>query len=119
MLIDHLRGDQRAITLLKQLLHDGCELWSAVVVRTEVLAGMRPREEIATRELLDHLNWIEITTEIADRAGILAQQYLKSHPGVDTVDYLIAASAEMTGCRLITCNTRHFPMFPRMKPAYS
>ena len=118
VLIDHLRGDLRAVRVLTEAATEGHELLSATVVRTEILAGMRRGEEIATRKLLDHLRWIDITTEVADRAGELARRYLRSHPGVDTIDYLIAAATESVGAELKTQNVKRFPMIAGLKPAY-
>ena len=118
VLIDHLRGEKRASDLLLQASRSGSELWSVTVVRTEILAGMRPREEALTRLLLDQINWQEVTIDIADLAGALARRYLRSHTGVDTVDYLIAAAAQFLGADLKTLNVKHFPMFPRLKAAY-
>jgi predicted nucleic acid-binding protein len=118
VLIDHLRGDERATGLLVELAGGDDELWSVAVVRTEILAGMRRGEERATLGLLDALEWQDVTIEVADRAGQLARRYLKSHPGVDTVDYLIAAATQLLGGRLLTQNTKHFPMFTGLKPAY-
>jgi hypothetical protein len=118
VLIDHLRGDLRAVRVLTGAAVDGCELWSATPVRTEILAGMRRGEEPATKKLLDHLRWVDVTSEVADRAGELARRYLRSHPGVDTVDYLIAAAAESIGAELKTQNAKHFPMIAGLKPAY-
>ena len=118
VVIDHLRGDPRAVELLKESVLAGQELWSVTVVRTEVRAGMRRGEERATESLLEALQWQAVTVEIADRAGDLARRYLKSHPGVDTVDYLIAATTEALDARLLTLNTRHFPMLPDLEPAY-
>ena len=88
------------------------------MVRTEVLAGMRPGEEASTFKLLAQLRWQEISVDVADRAGDLARRYLRSHPGVDTVDYLIAASALLLGAELKTQNVKHFPMFAALVPAY-
>jgi len=118
VLIDHLRGDERAVGRLRAAVEAGDELWSATVVRTEILAGARAPEEAAIIELLDRLRWMEITVEVADAAGRLAARYLRSHPGVDTVDYLIAACAAQLDAALLTLNVRHFPMFPDLEPAY-
>ena len=84
----------------------------------EVRAGLRKGEEAATQAFLDVLRWQEVTVEIADRAGDMARRYLKSHSGVDTVDSIIAAAAQELDARLLTLNTRHFPMFPDLAPAY-
>lgn len=116
--IDHLRGDERATQALRAAEANRDELWSAVVVRTEILAGMRKGEESRTRALLDAISWQDITVEVADRAGQLARRYLRSHRGVDTMDYLIAATTQLLGGRLLTQNVKHFPMFPRLASAY-
>jgi predicted nucleic acid-binding protein len=118
VLIDHLRGAAEARALLVDGVRNGVEFWSSVVVRTEVLAGTRSAETHATTQLLGLLRWLEITAELADRAGALARIYLKSHRSIDTVDYLIAASALELNADLKTTNARHFPMFPRLRPAY-
>jgi predicted nucleic acid-binding protein len=118
VLIDHLRGDQRAVNLLLEGSARAVELWSVTPVRTEVLAGMRPSEASATRRLLAALRWNDVTVDIADRAGDLARTYLRSHRGVDTIDYLIAATVQKLDAELKTTNVKHFPMFARLRPAY-
>lgn len=118
VLIDHLRGKPEAVALLQQAVARGDELHSVVVVRTEILAGMRARERAATLTLFDALEWQPVTAELADRAGELARRYLRSHPGVDTVDYLVAAAAQLLGAELQTLNVKHYPMFPRLTAPY-
>lgn len=104
--------------LLRESAAAGHELWSLTVVRTEVLAGMRRGEERATFALLAALRWQDVSVEVADRAGELAHRYLKSFPGVDTVDYLLAACAISLDARLLTKNLKHFPMFPDLAAPY-
>lgn len=119
VLIDQLRGDARAVALLTASAQRGDELWSVTVVSTEVLAGMRRGEERGTQARLDALRWQDVMIDVADRARELAAKYLRSHRGLDTVDYLVAAAAEKLGARLLTQNVRHFPMFTNLKPAYA
>ncbi len=118
VLIDHLRGVPGAIARLGEAARDGDELWSVTVVRTEILAGMRPKEEQGTWRLLAALRWQDVTVEVADEAGALASRYLRSHPGVDTIDYLVAAAALTMGAELWTTNIKHFPMFPDLERPY-
>lgn len=118
VLIDHLRGDPRALDVLLLAAREGDELWSVTVVRTEILAGMRAGEEDATHLLLAQLRWLDVDASLADAAGELGRQYLRSHPGVDTVDYLLAAAAQRLEARLLTQNVRHFPMIAGLEPAY-
>jgi predicted nucleic acid-binding protein len=118
VLIDHLRGHAACSAWLHGEAAGGASLWSPTVVRTETLAGMRPREAKATYKLLDAIEWHDLTIAIADRAGTLARTYLRSHPGIDTVDYLVAASALELGATLATKNLKHYPMFKFLGAPY-
>lgn len=117
VLVDHLRDDRRATELVASL--DPRELIAAATpTRTEILAGARPGETDRIEALFELITWVDVTIDIADAAGRLASQYRRSHGGIDTTDYLIAAAAQSTGARLLTLNVRHFPMFPNLEPAY-
>lgn len=118
VLIDHLRGRAEARESLASAVEAGRPLVGSVLTRTEVLAGERPSEAEATATLLSVIEWAPVTEEIADRAGRLAQQFLRSHPGVDTVDYVIAATAQELDAELWTRNVKHFPMLPGLAPPY-
>ena len=119
VLVDHLRGVPRATDLLRGAVRQNIELCSVTIVRTEILGGMRPKEERSTLHLLESLRWLDVTTEIADVAGAFVRRYRKSHPTIDVVDYIIAGAARRTGALLMTLNVKHFPMFPGLEPAYS
>ena len=118
VLIDHLRGDEAARRALANAAQQGERLASSVVSRVEVLAGMRPEEEPPTRRLLSALDWISVDDEIAERAGVLANRFLRSHPGVDPVDFIVAATAEIHDAILWTRNVKHFPMIADLVPPY-
>lgn len=118
VLIDHLRGNPAARQPLAAAVHDGERLAASVVVKVEVLAALRPTGEHRTRRLLDALDWLPVDDDIAERAGQLANRYLPSHPGVDPVDHIIAATAELHDAVLWTRDLRHFPMFPDLEPPY-
>lgn len=119
ILVDHLRGDERAVGLMRSLLADGGRLWSATPTRTEILAGVRHAEREPMMRLFGLLDWVDIDTAVADAAGELARRYRRSHSGIDTTDYLVAAAAQSIGARLLTLNVRHFPMFDGLEPAYT
>jgi predicted nucleic acid-binding protein len=107
------------VALLQRLAADGTELWSSVIVRVEVRAGMRPAETAATDAAFALFHWQDVTSEIADRAGSLATRFHASHSGIDTADFLLAATAEVLGAGLLTLNVRHFPMIDGLQPAYA
>jgi predicted nucleic acid-binding protein len=118
ILIDHLRGRVEARALLEAEMAAGEPLFGSVLSKAEVLAGVRKGEEEATRQLLDVLVWADVTDPIAERAGGLANRHLRSHPGVDLVDYVMAATREELDVPLWTTNARHFPMIPGLTPPY-
>jgi len=118
VLIDHLRGNQGARAAMLSAATSGERLATSILTKVEILAGMRPKEEQATRALLDSLELIEVDDAIAEKAGALANQYLRSHPGVDVVDYVVAATAQHLGAQLFTKNIKHFPMFAGLSAPY-
>ena len=118
VLIDHLRGDPAARDAMAGATSDGHRLAASLVVKVEILAGMRRDEEPGTGRLLDALEWFPVDDEVAERAGQLANRYLRSHPGVDPVDHLIAATALVHDARLWTRNVKHFPMFEGLVAPY-
>jgi predicted nucleic acid-binding protein len=118
VLIDHLRGDERARAALRSGRDRSERLMASILTKVEVLAGVRPDEEMLTRRLLGQLEWVPVDDEIAEQASTLAARFLRSHTGVETVDYVIAASARALGAELWTTNLRHFPMFPGLASPY-
>jgi predicted nucleic acid-binding protein len=118
VLIDHLRGNLAARQALADAAAGDARLTSSAVVKVEVLAGMRPAEKHKIRWLLDALDWIAVDDNIAERAGLLANRYLRSHPGVDPVDYIIAATVQRHDAALWTRNLEHFPMFSDLASPY-
>jgi hypothetical protein len=116
VLIEHLKGNQEATTLLLEASAIG-QAACSVLTRFELLAGMRSNERSEIRGLLDSLNNIEASVDIATRAGEWARTYRRSHEGISAIDYLVAATAEIHGADLLTQNVKHFPMFPELAPA--
>ena len=115
-LIEHLRGNSQATNLLIEASSVG-QAACSVLTRFELLAGMRANERSQIRQLLDSLTNLETSVDVATRAGELARTYRRSHEGISSIDYLIAATAEIHGADLLTRNTKHFPMFPQLEPA--
>jgi predicted nucleic acid-binding protein len=119
VLIDHLRGRPKAATeIIPGAIARGDELWSSYVVRTEVLAGMRPGEETATRDLLGLITWVDVDESVSEAAGALGRRFLASHPGIDIADLIVAALAKQLDGDLKTTNVKHFPMFKGLKRPY-
>ncbi len=107
VLVLHLRK-RGSVTefLLKWGQQDNLHI--SVVTRTELIAGMRPREERTTMDLLASLRNLPVTPAIADRAGRLI--YAKARQGIQISfpDALIAATALEHELTVVTTNARHF-----------
>lgn len=118
VLIAHLRGDERARTWLLDARRSE-PLVTSVVTVAELTGGMRTAERREVWALLGALHPVPVTEVVARRAGELMREYRRSHSGIGTADYLIAATAETHGTALATLNVRHFPMFPGLTPPFS
>ena len=116
--VDHLRGDPRARDALLAARAIGHDLAASVLTRAELLAGVRPCEREQLKALFGVIRWIDVDPAIADLAGDLAQDYLRSHPGIGAVEYVVAATAEHLGAELLTRNVTHFPMLPGLSAPY-
>jgi predicted nucleic acid-binding protein len=93
VLIDHIRGRKRV------QVH-GASV--SVVTRAELFAG-REREEPAVEALLGRLAEIDVTPDIARRAG-----RIRRSTGLDVPDAIIAATALKLDMTVMTRNRRHF-----------
>jgi hypothetical protein len=100
VLVDYLRGDQDAAQVLEQE-RAAAPLRASEITRLEVLAGIRPAEEEATRSLLSTLIWHPLDAAVAEEAGALGRQWLHGHHNIDGADLAIAAIAVRTASRLL------------------
>lgn len=109
VLIAHLRGEPKATKLLLATPNE--DRFASVLSRTEIEGGMRSAERADVASLFGVLRLVPVSDAIAARAGHHLRTYRGSHQGIDVVDYVIAASAEIHDARLATLNLKHFPMF--------
>ncbi|RMD59323.1 type II toxin-antitoxin system VapC family toxin [Candidatus Parcubacteria bacterium] len=109
VLIDHLRGYRQALDFLNSLFQDGAEVYFSVISEAEIYSNVRPGEISAVRALFSSLTRLDVSGEIARKAGEYRAQYLPSH-SLALPDALIAATAFVVGADLITRNVRHYPM---------
>jgi predicted nucleic acid-binding protein len=117
VLIDYLRGHVGAAEALERERALG-PLHASEISRLEVLAGMRPAEEGDTRSLLSMLVWHPVDDEVAEVAGALGREWLRSHRSIDSADLAIAGTVVRLNAELLTCNVKHFPMFSNLTAPY-
>ena len=116
--IDHLRGDEAAIDLLRDLVENEETLAASEVVRFELVAGVRDDELPALEQFFSAVSWVPVGEDVARAAGELARRHRRTHSGIDDADYLIAATALLLEADLLTTNVRHFPMLPGLALPY-
>ena len=107
ILIHFLRGRRKAKDFLSSLLDRSQILCSSITV-AEIFAGIRPGEEEKTRALIDNLLVLDVTREVAERAG----QYRRTirSQTLELDDCLIAATVFVHRSVLATGNGKHYPM---------
>lgn len=116
--VDHLLGEDRATHLLNQMVEDDEPLLASELTRFELLAGVLQGEVEATETFFGAMSWVPVDEQISRMAGALAARFRQSHSGIDTVDYVIAATALVIGADLVTTNVRHFPMVQGLEAPY-
>jgi predicted nucleic acid-binding protein len=110
VLIWHLRGERKALNLLKRLRDkEQCDLWIGAMNRAELVFFMRPAEESATLLFLSQFQTAPVDQQIIDMAG---EFYRKWNPrnGTDVNDAILAATVLKTGGKIVTLNSMHYPM---------
>jgi len=85
-------------------------LYISTITRLEIVRGMREHERKDTFNLLDSMETIDVTIEIADKAGELIRLWRTKGMILGDADAVIAATALNNGLALVTTNERHFPM---------
>lgn len=89
----------------------------SVLTTAEMFAGCKPSKLEEMEEFLAIFPVLDVSNKIAKQGGIWRQQYHPSH-GVGIVDALLAATALEHGLRLVTLNTKHFPMLTDVLKPY-
>ena len=116
--MDHLRGDQAAVDLLRGLVENDEALAASEIVRFELVAGVRDDELPALEQFFSAVSWVAVGGDVALAAGGLARRHRRVDSGIDDADYLIAATALLLEADLLTTNVRHFPMLPGLQSPY-
>ena len=107
VLINFLRGQEKTRDYLSSILDEADMCCSAVAV-AEIHAGMKEHERRKTTELLDSLTIIDVTRDIAEKAG--AYRRIIRSQDLELDDCIIAATAFIQHAILATGNTKHYPM---------
>jgi predicted nucleic acid-binding protein len=116
IMVDFLRGHPKAIALVR--IHSTRIILPSIVA-AELYAGVKGAEELGTLDRLIALfRVIPASREIARAGGLYRRDYGKSH-GVGLADAIVAATADAECADVMTLNTKHYPMFKGLRPAYT
>lgn len=107
-LVDVLRKHGPAVELLRSYVRRDEHIVGSIIVRAEILAGMRSREEARTRQLLGLIQWEPVMEPESETAGELGRKHLPANAGIVTPDLLIAEVALRFGAPLVTATLKHF-----------
>ena len=108
ILIDHLRGMEKAKEYLREIEEGRVRAAISVIIITEaeLAAGQSMKDssvQMKVKRLLNILEKVEVTSKIAWRAGEIKRNY-KSR----LMDALIAATALEFNSKLVTRNVKHY-----------
>jgi predicted nucleic acid-binding protein len=116
VMVDFLRGHPKAVTLVQT--HSTRIILPSIVV-AELYAGVQGDAELSALDnLISLFRVIPASSKIARAGGLYKSLYTKSH-GIGLADAIVAATADAESAELKTLNTRHYPMFKGLKPAYT
>ncbi len=114
VIIDYLRGREKAVKLLNKLSSEGALLGCCPINIIEVYTGMREKEREVTEEFLDSLEYYELTKEIKKQAGEYKRSYRRKGITLSLPDVAIASIAIANDLILLSDNSKHYPM-PELK----
>lgn len=107
VLIDVLKNNRKTIEQVRALTREAEEFYCSTINIAEIFAGMRPNEEGQTRQLLEGLICLDVSESIAELAGRMKFKTKTHTLWLD--DCMIAATAIIKDCILVTKNIKHYP----------
>lgn len=109
ILIRHLRNYKGYPELTDRLAGEA-NVFISVMTRFEIVRGMRIYERESTFNLLESLDTLVMTSEIADAAGEIYYSGRARGVTFGEADAIIAATAMQHDLALVTANAKHFFM---------
>ncbi|HEY3081931.1 MAG TPA: type II toxin-antitoxin system VapC family toxin [Chloroflexota bacterium] len=110
VVIDFLKGVERAVRLLRSLRAAQHDLATMPVIVAEVFVGTPPEGRGYVRLLFDSFVRLPLSDQAAQRAGELGYDHARRGIQLTTPDLLIAATALEHGATLVTRNIRDYPI---------
>ncbi len=110
ILMDFFKKKREVVSLIIELTRKG-ELTASIISVTELRSGWNKDEaDFFLPQFYQLIKIKEITLEIAILAGKLRQEYKGRGKILPSIDTLIAATAIVSDCQLVTRNKRDYPI---------
>jgi predicted nucleic acid-binding protein len=112
--IDSLRGGRKGDAIFDGIEKENAEMLIPTVVIFELFSGQSTKDPVIKKKitaLIRNLKRVELTEEIAMRAGELYRQFGKR---IGVSGHIIAASALEIGASIATLNKKHFEQIPHV-----
>lgn len=110
ILIDALNERRGRADLIDSLAAQQFTLATCAIIVAEVFTGVRPQHLNRAEVLLRSLVFVETGPTAAQFAGKLRRRYRERGISLSTQDCLIASTAIVHDCSLVTDNRKDFPM---------
>ena len=113
ILIDIVKNDLKAIEKYKDIINTNQDIWIAAPSITEIILGLssihvKKDEEAKVIDTINKCHTLDITKEVAMKAGYI-EKYLKENGNsIGIIDALISATALINNKKIITKNIKHF-----------
>lgn len=104
-----LRKNQAIISSINKLIEEDTTGVSTITI-LEIYKNVFPKEISDVEEFFKKQKIIPVTAQIAKDGGWYWQQFHKRLKNLNILDCIIASTAKDQKAKLVTLNTRHFPM---------
>ncbi len=115
ILMDFFKKKEYALQLIKDLVNKKSRLTISILSVTELRLGWtKEQANHLLPNLYDLVQVLSVDKIVAELAGKFRQEYKTHGITLSTIDTLIAATAILEKCQLVTRNQKDFPM-PEIK----
>ena len=119
ILVNLLRGDAETIENMEQKNVTVSDASTSVLSIFELMEGAylanSERELVATMDLINNLQILDLNKRIASEAGKISSSLKKKGKSIGIGDILIGATAVVENKILVTRNTKHFLVISNIK----
>lgn len=110
--IDHLRGDEAALSTYARLAEESDQIYVCDVVVCEAWAGTHDPADPRVERFLRYLEFVQPGPDSARKAGTWRSDALRRGRSLSAADALIAAAAASLDAAVLTRNVRDFELTP-------